>query len=188
MRKLSLLAAVAVTALATSSATSSHASVMTIGGGYATACYQSAKHQNARQQALDECDHALSQEALVNSDRAATLINRGILHLRRENLRAAGADFDAALRIDPRQPEAWLNKAIMQVRHGKAAPAMPFVAHALEYGTKRPSLAYFVRAMAYEDDGNLRAAYNDLQRARDLDPDWDQPAIELRRYRVNGRS
>ena len=188
MRKLSLLAAVAVTALATSSATSSHASVMTIGGGYATACYQSAKHQDARQQALDECDHALSQEALVNSDRAATLINRGILHLRRENLRAAGADFDAALRIDPRQPEAWLNKAIMQVRHGKAAPAMPFVAHALEYGTQRPSLAYFVRAMAYEDDGNLRAAYNDLQRARDLDPDWDQPAIELRRYRVNGRS
>ena len=188
MRKLSLLAAVAVTALATSSATSSHASVMTIGGGYATSCYQSAKHQDARQQALDECDHALSQEALVNSDRAATLINRGILHLRRENLRAAGADFDAALRIDPRQPEAWLNKAIMQVRHGKASPAMPFVAHALEYGTQRPSLAYFVRAMADEDDGNLRAAYNDLQRARDLEPDWDQPAIELRRYRVNGGS
>ena len=180
MRKLSLLAAVAVTVLATGS----HASVMTIGGGYATACYQSAKDQDARLPAIAECDLALAQEALVNADRAATFINRGILHLRRENLKAAGADFDAALRLDPRQPEAWLNKAIMQVRHGKAAPALPLVTHALEYGTQRPGLAYFVRAMAYEDGGNLRAAYNDLQRAQQLDPEWDQPAIELRRYRV----
>ena len=97
---------------------------------------------------------------------------------------AAGADFDAALKIDPRQPEAWLNKAIMQVRHGKAAPALPLVDHAIEYGTQRPGLAYVVRAMAYEDGGNLRAAYRDLQRAQQLDPKWDQPTIELRRYRV----
>ena len=37
---------------------------------------------------------------------------------------------------------------------------------ALELKTRRPALAYFVRAMAYEDSGNLRAAYNDLQRAQ----------------------
>ena len=180
MRKLSLLAAVAAAALATSS----HASVMTLGSGYAESCYLSAKHQDARQQTVDECDLALSEEALVSSDRAATFINRGILHLRRKNLKSAGADFDAALKIDPRQPEAWLNKAIMQVRHGKAAPALPLVDHAIEYGTQRPGLAYFVRAMAYEDGGNLRAAYRDLQRAQQLDPKWDQPTIELRRYRV----
>ena len=182
MRNLSLLTAVAVTAAA--AATSSQASVVTIGGGFASSCYQSAKIQDTRQRAIDECDRALSEEALTHEDRVATFVNRGILHLRRANLTAAGSDFDSALRIDPRQPEAWLNKAIMQVRFGKSADALPLVTKALEYRTTKPALAYFVRAVAYEDSGNIAAAYHDLQRAQALDPQWKEPAIELRRFKV----
>ena len=180
MRYLSALTVVAVTLVATSS----QASVVTIGGGFAASCYQSAKVQDARARALDECNLALSQEALTHDDRVATFVNRGILHLRRKNLTAATADFDSALRLNPRQPEAWLNKAVQQVRFGKGADAMPLVTKALEYRTSKPALAYFVRAVAYEDSGNIAAAYRDLQRARQLEPDWQEPVIELRRFKV----
>ena len=180
MRNLSLLTAVAVTA----AATSSQASVVTIGGDFATSCYQSAKIQDSRQSSIEECDRALTEEALITQDRVATFVNRGILHLRRANLAAATSDFDSALRLDPRHPEAWLNKAILQVRHGRSADALPLVTKALEFQTSKPALAYFVRAMVYEDSGNIAAAYRDLQHARDLDPKWDEPAIELRRYKV----
>lgn len=184
MRNLSLLTAVAVTAAAAAAATSSQASVMTIGSGFASSCYQSAKIQDARQQAIDECDRALSEEALTSEDRVATFVNRGILHLRRVNLVAATSDFDSALRLDPRQPEAWLNKAVLLVRHGKSADALPLVTKALEYRTSKPALAYFVRAVAYEDSGDIAAAYRDLQRAQALEPKWKEPAIELKRFKV----
>ncbi len=180
MRNLSLLTAVAVAALATSS----QASVLTVGGGYAVSCYQSAEAQDARQGSIDECDRALGEEALTQDDRVATFVNRGILHLRRANLKQATADFDSALRLNPQQPEAWLDKAIMHVRFGKGADALPLVAKALEYRTQRPALAYFVRAVAYEDSGNIAAAYHDLQRARQLEPEWQEPAIELKRFKV----
>ena len=181
MRNLSRLTAVAVTA---ASASSSQASVLTIGGNFATSCYQSAKIHDARQRSIEDCDRALTEEALTTQDRVATFVNRGILHLRRINLAAATSDFDSALRLNPRHPEAWLNKAVLQVRHGRSAEALPLVTKALEFQTSKPALAYFVRAMVYEDSGNIAAAYRDLQRARDLDPKWDEPAIELRRYRV----
>ena len=65
MRYLSVLTVVAVTLVATSS----QASVVTIGGGFAASCYQSAKIQDARSRALEECDRALSEEALTHDDR-----------------------------------------------------------------------------------------------------------------------
>lgn len=181
MHYLSAWTAVAVTLVASSA---SQAAVQTIGGGYAASCYHSATIQSTRQSALDACDHALSEEALTPQDRVATFVNRGIVHLRRQDLVHASADFDAALRLDPRQPEAWLNKAVQQVRFGKGADALPLVSKALEYQTSKPALAYFVRAVAYEDSGNIAAAYRDLQRARALDPKWQEPVIELRRFKV----
>lgn len=181
MRYLSVLTVVSVILVASSS---SQASVVTIGGGFAASCYQSAKIQDSRARAIEECDLALSEEALTRDDRVATFVNRGVLHLRRQNLKAATSDFDSALRLNPRQPEAWLNKAVQQVRFGNGADALPLVAKALEYRTAKPALAYFVRAVAYEDSGNIAAAYRDLQRARELEPEWQEPIIELRRFKV----
>ena len=180
MRYLSLLTVVAVSVVATSS----QASVMTLGGGFAASCYQSARIQDPRSRAIDDCDLALTEEALTRDDRVATFVNRGILHMRRKNLIAATADFDSALRLNPRQPEAWLNKAVQQVRYGRGADALALATKALEYRTSQPALAYFVRAVAYEDSGNIAAAYRDLLRARDLDPEWQEPVIELRRFKV----
>jgi hypothetical protein len=44
-----------------------------------------------------------------------------------------------------------------------------------------------MRGIAHEDAGNFRAAYADLQRARELDPAWSLPTVELQRYQVVSR-
>lgn len=180
MPNLSLFAAVATISLAVPAG----AAVITIGGGYAQSCYLAAGAQDSRQQSMQACDRALTEEALSPDDRVATLVNRGILHLRRAHLDQATADFDAALTLNPNEPEAWLNKAILKVRYGNSADALPLVEKALALNTRRPALAYFVRAVAYEDCGNIAAAYRDLQRARALEPGWKEPVTELKRFKV----
>jgi tetratricopeptide (TPR) repeat protein len=180
MTKLSFLAAIATVTMASSAG----ASVITVGGGYAHGCFEAADGQDVRPQALDVCDRALTEQALTPSDQAATLVNRGILHLRRISLERADADFDAALAIDPALADAWLNKAILNVRYGRSAAALPLVNKALQLNTRQPALAYFVRAVAYEDSGNIAAAYQDLQRARRLAPNWGEPIVELKRFKV----
>jgi Tfp pilus assembly protein PilF len=178
--RLSPLAIVAVAVAAGPAA----ASVQTMGGGYAKSCYSAAESSFVTKQGIDDCNLALAEEGLLVQDQVATLVNRGILYLRHHDVTRADADFDAALKIDPNQAEAWLNKAIVRARFGKSTDALPHVTKALETGTRKPALAYFVRAMAYEDSGNLRAAYADLQRAHQLDPKWSEPTIELKRFKV----
>jgi tetratricopeptide (TPR) repeat protein len=180
MTKLSHLMVLAVAAVPMSAS----AAVISMGNGYAVSCYEAAEGSSATLRALDDCNRALTEQALPPQERVATLVNRGIILLRRSDVKSANADFDAALQIDPRQPEAWLNKAVAHARFGKSTDALPLVAKALEYGTRKPALAYFVRAMGNEDSGNLAAAYHDLQRAQQLDPKWEEPRIELQRFRV----
>ena len=75
------------------------ASVVNLGGTYAASCSASAEVRERRSSALADCHKALSEEALPTEDRVATLVNRGILYLRRLDLKAAEADFDAALAL-----------------------------------------------------------------------------------------
>jgi tetratricopeptide (TPR) repeat protein len=181
MKKIAPLALVAAASIAVPAA----ASVVTMGAGYAESCYLAADAHNASRQAMDACDKALTEEAITPQDRVATYVNRGILFLRRAKIHEANADFDTALKLDPNQAEAWLNKAIAHARFGKPVDALPFVAKALELNTRRPALAYFVRAMGLEDSGNIAGAYRDLKRAQQLEPGWKEPAIELRRFQVS---
>src|SRR5688500_9958297 len=70
------------------------AAVLTGGGGYARSCYEAAEAQEKTWSAVQACNRALTEEALTPEDRVATLVNRGILHLRRSSLAEANADFD----------------------------------------------------------------------------------------------
>ena len=71
---------------------------------------------------MDHCNRALTEEALTPEDRVATYVNRGILHLSAGDVAEADADFDRALALDPDQPDAWLNKAILHRPIWQAAP------------------------------------------------------------------
>ena len=130
------------------------------------------------------CDDAFAEGAMSSHDEVATHVNRGILRLRRSNIEGAIADFDQAIRLDPRQPEAYLNKGAALIRLNNPTEALRLFTVALEYNTRRPEIAHFGRAIANEELGNVRAAYEDYRRASELDPDWRDPQTELRRFRV----
>jgi len=94
------------------------------------------------------------------------------------------ADFDHAIRIDPNEPEAYLNKGAIYIRMENPGAALPLFTAAIERNTSRPELAHYGRAIANETLGNVQAAYSDYRRASELRPGWQEPLVELRRFRV----
>lgn len=177
----------AALALVTAASSPAWAGTVTIGNSTARDCYEAAIARSADRNSFHHCNLALDQESLSAKDRAATLVNRGALHLRSRNYRSAGRDFDAALESDANNAEAWLNRAIARLQLGGSAEALPWIEKSISLGTERMALAYYSRSIAYERMGNVRAAYGDLRRAHDLAPSWREPAEDLKRYQVTRR-
>jgi Flp pilus assembly protein TadD len=117
----------------------------------------------------------------------ATHVNRGILRMVKRDFAAAEADFNEAIRLDPREPEAWLNKGILLIKAGRSADAVTPIDRSLQLRTRRPALAYYARGLANEDRGDVRAAYRDLKQAQAIAPQWREVATELARYQVRTR-
>ena len=186
MKTLFLSGSVAVAAIATAVSPASAGSI-SIGNSTARDCYEAAIARSADRNSFYHCNLALDYEGLNAQDRAATLVNRGVLYLRGHNYRSAGRDFDTALKIDANNAEAWLNLAIASLQQGGGGDTLPLIEKSLALNTARPALAYYSRSIAHERVGNVRAAYNDLRRAAELAPDWRAPAEDLKRYQVRRR-
>ena len=166
-------------------ATPAAASVSVLGGSAARQCFQAAESpMMPTTETLDVCDLAITSEPLTDRDMVATYINRGILRVRVGRTGDGISDFNRAIERDPTVAEAWFNRGVALMRTGDAEQAMPSFQAAVERSTNRPALAYFGRAVANEALGNMPAAYADYRRASELDPDWDRPKSELRRFQV----
>jgi tetratricopeptide (TPR) repeat protein len=181
MKSLTFAGGIALLALPLSAA---HSSIITIGEGFARSCYESSEAHIATPATIEACSRAFTEQALNPRDEVATHVNRGILYYLSGNLSAANRDYDAALALDPNEAEAWLNKGMAALKARDSASAAPMFDRALALKTVRPALAYYGRAIVNEDRGNLRQAYADLQRARDLEPRWALPGEQLKRYIV----
>ena len=161
------------------------ASVIVIGNSDARLCYEAADSPllpMARD--MQRCNDALEVGALSNYETVATHVNRGILRLRRGMIDQAIADFDTAMRLDPNQPEAYLNKGAALIQRQNPGEAAQLFTMALERNTQRPAIAHYGRAVANEELGNIREAYQDYQMASQLAPHWDAPRADLQRFRV----
>ena len=181
MKTLTFAAGIALMALPLVPA---QAGILTIGEGFARSCYEYSESHIATPAAIEACNRAFSEQALDLRDEVATHVNRGILYYLSGNLAAANADYDKALALDVSQPEAWLNKGMAALKARNSSAAAPMFEKALQLKTARPALAYYGRAIVHEDSGNVRQAYADLQRARELEPRWPLPGEELKRYVV----
>lgn len=169
-------------ALATSAA---DASAMTIGSSYARGCFEAASNGRPLRDALRLCNSALIDEALALDHRAATLVNRGIVQMQARKLDAAIADFDEAIRLRPETAEAYVNKAIaLQRMGGRDGEAVALLSEGLARNPTRPELAYYQRAVANEELGRVREAYEDYSRAAALAPEWRDPAEQLQRFQT----
>ncbi len=161
------------------------AGVVVLGSGNARMCYLAAEAPGvATADDLERCNDAIIEERADLTRLVSTHVNRGILRLRRGDTSGAMRDFDEATRLNPAEPEAYLNRAHVLLRDDQVARAIVQFDSAIERQTRRPALAHYGRAIAYEESGNLRAAYNDYRRASQLAPSWEDPRVELTRFRV----
>jgi tetratricopeptide (TPR) repeat protein len=184
MKRLPLSIALAALALGVP-AGAAQAGIITLGNNsLASDCFGFAERRDGRQEALAICSRALQLEPLDAENRAATLVNRGVLRMIHQDLRGAEQDFDAAISLDASQSDAWLNKAFLRLRTGDGQAALPHLERAMTLGMRRPALVYFARGIAHEQSGNVQAAYADLNRARDMEPGWSMPEQALARYVV----
>jgi Tfp pilus assembly protein PilF len=166
------------------------AQLIVLGEGHAAGCYQSALTGNpGTRSALQTCNDALERTTLTRRDRAATLVNRGVLLMRAGENERAEADYVAALEIKPDLPEAHINHGVALYHQEKFADALAAYDRALAgEETDKDALALFNRGLVHERLENTTRAYRDFKRASELMPDWDQPRDALTRFTVTKRS
>jgi tetratricopeptide (TPR) repeat protein len=160
------------------------ASANIIGVARARSCFEAAVARRATRDALESCTAALEEDSLTLRDRAATLVNRGILNMQVAKLDAALSDYDEAIRLQPEAAEAWVNKGIALIKAGRDAEAATVLSHGLDLGPANPAVAHYSRAFAYESLGKIRQAYEDFGRAAALAPGWREPSQQLRRFKT----
>lgn len=177
-------AVVAAAMLVTAAPTQSAMTV--IGSGQARECYLAAELETGSRirDGLDICSRALLEEALTQRDRAATLVNRGILNMRGKAIDAAIRDYDAALRAQPGLAEAFVNKGIALLHKGDEAAAVEMLTAGIDRSPARPEVAYYSRGVAHELLGKLKEAMGDYRQAATLAPKWDEPVKQLERFKV----
>jgi tetratricopeptide (TPR) repeat protein len=162
------------------------AAVTVIGGGLAEDCSRAAFAGKADNDSLRLCTGALD-ETMDARDRAGTYINRGIMRLRRRLNDEAQADFDAAIALEPKLGEGWVNRGALYVSEKRYQEGMDDINRGLQLGVKEPEKAYFNRAVAYEGLDDEKSAYLDYQEALTLKPDWTLPQEQLLRFTVTRR-
>lgn len=163
-----------------------YAAVTVIGGGMARDCYEAVELKKVSADiALAVCDLAIEQENLTRANRAATLVNRGIIHMRAQRNERALRDFEKSLQLMPDLLEAKVNLggALYGLKRYDDAMA------ALNEGVKTEAvnaraIGYYNRALTFEKLGNLQSAYEDFQRALETKPDFTQAVDQMSRFTV----
>lgn len=160
--------------------------VQVFGKGYARNCYEAVKdHLTAPQRALQVCDIALTQEQLSSKNRAATLINRGILYMRDSHHDRAMRDYQEALALTPDMPEAKINLGAMYYYLGRYADAVEALNAGVQVSDETArAAAHYNRGLAYERLGDLDHAYADYRQAVALRPGFAEAEKQLKRFAI----
>ena len=133
---------------------------------------------------IKTCTVALDETAMPLGDRAATLINRGILKTRIEDSAGALEDYNRGLAINPNLGEGYVDRGAVEIVDGKYDVAVQDITKGLDLGTNKPEIAHYDRALAYEALGNVRGAYDDYKKAVEIDPTFNLSSDQLTRFKV----
>ena len=167
--------------------THAEAAVTVIGGGMAEACSKAAVDGETGAKFEKLCTEALDTEFMDYRDRAGTIVNRGVFKLRRGAYREASQDFDAAVKLQPKMGEAYVNRGAAAVGERHYAEGVDDLSKAIDLGVREPAKAYYNRALAYEGLDETKSAYFDYKKASEIAPEWTAPRDQLVRFSVSQR-
>ncbi|HWA89350.1 MAG TPA: tetratricopeptide repeat protein [Rhizomicrobium sp.] len=164
-------------------APAAQAAITVLGPGPAQECYQIAENGGDLRDGIARCSFALST-ALSITDRAATFVNRGVLRLGLHENELALADINSGLALDPNLSDAYVDRGAASMAIGHYEDALADLNKGISLGPHRPQIAYYDRAIVYEHNGDIRAAYDDYRKALEIEPGFSLAAAELKRFRV----
>lgn len=179
MRKGTFLAALAAALLAGAA----HGTVSVVGNGPATVCFQLATYSHPSSDALKVCKDALDSD-LSKRDRAATLINRGVIEMGLDLMQAAQNDFNKGISMMPEMGEGYLNRGAAFIGQKRFSEALEDINMGLKLGVSRPEIGYYDRAICNEALGNVKAAYDDYNQALTIEPRFIRASEQLKRFKV----
>jgi tetratricopeptide (TPR) repeat protein len=156
-----------------------------MGGGMAEACSNAAIVGESDIKFEQICTDALDNEMLNGRDTAGTLVNRGVMRLRRAEWGPAKRDFDKAAGIKPNLGEAYVNRGAALIGQRQYAASLPDINRGLTLGVDQPAKAYYNLALAYEGLQDAKLAYENYQKALEISPGWGAPQEQLLRFRVS---
>lgn len=161
------------------------AQVSIIGGGIARDCYEAAKYQRTSASEGEKiCTRAIESELMNVTNKAATYTNRGVLRMRSGRLEAALSDYDIAKRMRPEEGATYLNEGAAHILRKDFASALVSLDRAIALDSHDLYAAYYNRAIAKENTGDIQGAYFDFKQADELNPDWDLAKRQMVRFEV----
>jgi tetratricopeptide (TPR) repeat protein len=160
------------------------AAVTVLGNGLAQACFEAAEFGGNARDGIAACNEALGEIALSIRDRAATLVNRGILYARVDELELAVADYTQGLSMEPTMGEGYVDRGAALIVLKRYDDALEDIDKGIALGSSRLHIAYYDRGLVHEAMGNIRAAYDDYKKATEIEPNFALANAELARFTV----
>jgi tetratricopeptide (TPR) repeat protein len=123
----------------------------------------------APEAAIAACTRIISTSKAKTNDLASTYYNRAISYRQKGEIDSALADYNEAIRINPKHARAFNNRGTLYKEKGDLDRAIADFGEAIRLDPKFAA-AYFNRGNAYDDKGDDAKALADLEAAIKLDP------------------
>jgi tetratricopeptide (TPR) repeat protein len=161
------------------------AQVTVIGGGISRECYEAVKFGVGRPADAEAlCTRAIDLEAMNLSNKAATYTNRGVLRMRQGDFDEALSDYSLSKRLKPTIGATWLNEGAAYIFKKDYNSALVSLEKAIELNSEDLFAAYYNRAIARENTGDVEGAYYDFLKSKELNPEFEKTDAQLARFTV----
>ena len=162
------------------------AQVAILGSGVSKDCYEAAKYQRvSAREGEDICTKALEAELMNITNKAATYTNRGVLRMRSGRLEAALSDYDIAKQMRPEEGATYLNEGAAHILRKDYTSALVSLDKAIQLNSHDLYAAFYNRAIAKENTGDIQGAYFDFKMADELNPESDLARKQMSRFEIS---
>ena len=165
-----LVLAVSVAGLVVQMDAAAQLPVSTFEAADAHACFMAAGEIGVGD--LENCDAALENAELQQSDRAVTFVNRGILKNRAGDWAQAIPDFNAALEINESLGEAYLNRGNSHFLMDNDEEALADYKMAISVGVEQVFAAWYNIGLVHEHRDEKEEAIAAFEKALEANADF----------------